>query len=168
MVNIRRPSKPVLMLNIVLCIFALTTTIYATQQYLYWLQRGHQHIEYGVTAKVENFTLQTGYVNFTQFDEKVEPSPVINITTYVPGLNLTIHSNNYVDLCNYYAILDLEVYDYETHLPMSSKLNLLSNSTLVVPLTTVGTYVFDYRIYYKPSAIGDPEILLDIAIQAPD
>lgn len=135
----------------------------AAVNYYYTLQKGTQHVDYAYSALVKNFTLPAGYVNVSQF-AIAQPSPVINITTYVTGLNLTLHTKNYAALQTRYCVLELQVRNY-TDDTLLGTLNLRSNTTLIIPLQSIRTYTFNYRILYTPAIKADNEILLDATIK---
>jgi len=154
-----------LVLNIVLCLFALTTTIYAAVIYYQTTQHGHQVVGVAVHALVNDFTLPKGYVAVSQFAD-VTPSPVINITTEVADLNLTIQCLNPTDLAGNYSLLQLQLWNHTDHSVIALPLNLLTSSTLRIPLPYIDTYVFDYHIEYTPSRENENgnEILLDVRV----
>lgn len=169
MVKIARPSNLMLGLNIVLCIFALTSTIYALNGYLQWQQTITQHVSYAVVnVNVKNYSLPNGYVGFGEFSDTVL---TLEFTTQKPNLTLIITCNNTTYLQSKYTVLTLTLLNSTTGQPLESPayvLNLLSpTSRINYPLSAIDTYDFGYRFNYNPttpsSGSGDNKILLDVA-----
>lgn len=161
MVNIVRPSKFALALNIVLCIFALTTTIYAVNLYLWEAnQRGGQEVLYAVEGSYSNFTLPRGYVDVPSY-ATASPSPVLTVTTHKENLILQISCTNYQDLAGNYSDLRL---DLMLGVVSKGTLDLRTDDVLNFSIALQGTYHFDYRISYTPIAQNNNEILLHIDV----
>lgn len=166
MVSLKRPSKLVLVLNILLCTFALTTTIYALNSYLWWAaQHGKQEVGYAVLGSAINFTLPKGYVDYSSYsyasptetapsDPLLSPpvDPILSVQTWKPNLVLQINCLNPNALSLNYTALTLLVAQRGT----SSiwQLDLCTNndgSGLNITMTSIGIYSFNYRVEYTPS-----------------
>lgn len=161
-----------LVLNILLCTFALTTTIYATASYLQWQQTITQHVSYAIIGvNVKNYPLPEGYVGFGEFSDK---ALALEFTTQKPNLTLVITCNNTLDLQSKYSVLTLTLLNSTTGAPISPGyiLNLLDPiSKISYPLLAIDTYGFGYRFNYTPSTpsngSGDNEIVLNVDFALP-
>jgi hypothetical protein len=138
----------------------MATAAYATISIFLGEQKGTQIVTDAAKGEIKDFSLPTGYVNASG-TYTVEYA--VNVTTYLPSMQLQIKCFNYDALVANYTRLVLRLREHGNETNLAS-LDLLSSGTLYYTLASAKTYEFDYYIEYTPKTASTNTILLDVYV----